>query len=163
MPALEKTDIAWKDVESYQSKNMIEYILREIDTDQAGAERLFHELKKFLYICHKYHQKDPEKKFAPSKIVDEAWHCFVLFTPEYSCFCRKVLQRPFIIGHVPTIGQWASRNGTALYQDTLEHLKMEFGSYDPEYWPTPERNGAVKSCSSCHGCNGGSGDCTAPN
>ena len=52
----------------------------------AFAEELFTEAKKYLVLC----EATPDMTFGMcSAIVDEAWHAFILFTTEYTEYCRR--------------------------------------------------------------------------
>jgi hypothetical protein len=50
------------------------------------TKRCFEELKRFLVtkVLH------PELRLAPSSLIDEAWHLFIIFTEDYFAFCELV-------------------------------------------------------------------------
>ena len=55
------------------------------DFDDAERGQVFEALKDYFAIC----AADPAHRAGmPSRIVDEAWHTFILFTREYSDFCE---------------------------------------------------------------------------
>jgi hypothetical protein len=162
--------ITWSSIEGWLNQDLVTYISNNLKIDRVVAVELLQEVKKFLLVAHNHSTKS--RRFAPSKIVDDAWHSFILFTPIYSEFCRKILGREFTIGHVPNIGNWDSipensedAKVNQRYIDAIEMIKFETGDLNKIYWPEPTKQGFQKSCSSCHGCNDdgdGSGDCTSP-
>lgn len=50
------------------------------------SHECFEELKRYL-ITKALH---PELRLAPSSLVDEAWHLFIIFTEDYFAFCDLV-------------------------------------------------------------------------
>jgi hypothetical protein len=60
--------------------------LGPIRMTEATTRECFEELKRFL-ITKVLH---PELKLAPSSLVDEAWHAFIIFTEAYFEFCELV-------------------------------------------------------------------------
>jgi hypothetical protein len=50
----------------------------------------FTELKKFLWLCAK---SDEQSVLMVSKLIDELWHQFILFTREYHFFCDQFFGR----------------------------------------------------------------------
>jgi hypothetical protein len=56
-----------------------------VESSEDG-EALFAEVIKYLILNRKY----PDKHWSmSSRLVDEVWHQFVLFTVEYSAFCTR--------------------------------------------------------------------------
>src|SRR5688572_9931032 len=48
------------------------------------VKELLIEVVRFLYLIH-----DTKQRLTPSKIVDDAWHEFILFTRYYMGFCDE--------------------------------------------------------------------------
>lgn len=59
-------------------------------------EKVFEGLRDFFYICHK---ENGYRISMPSKVVDDAWHEFILFTLEYKKFCQQAFGR--FLHHTP--------------------------------------------------------------
>lgn len=57
---------------------------------------VFKGLRDYFYICNVAKGK---MVAMPSQIVDDAWHEFILFSREYSLFCKKALGR--FLHHIP--------------------------------------------------------------
>lgn len=57
---------------------------------------VFQGLRDYFHICNHASRRPVSM---PSKIVDEAWHEFILFTRAYKHFCRKALGR--FLHHTP--------------------------------------------------------------
>lgn len=91
------------------------------------AQRQFEEVRKFLAVC----ATDREAAYAPSAILDEAWHAFVLHTGDYSGYCDRFLGG--FVHHRPS-----DRPEVAAYQRTLAVLRATFGDLDTMLWPHAE-------------------------
>ncbi len=59
---------------------------------------IFEGLKDYFYICNKANNR---MVAMPSKVVDDAWHEFLLFTQEYEAFSKKAFGRLF--HHIPSV------------------------------------------------------------
>lgn len=85
--------------------NVIEYFAREHTVDRTAAEAVFVELDNFLGAAARTSQR-------PSKMLDEAWHAFILHTREYAEYCSSRFGR--FVHHVPyAIDLDATDGGTA--------------------------------------------------
>ncbi|MCH9812600.1 MAG: hypothetical protein K0U47_01510 [Epsilonproteobacteria bacterium] len=62
------------------------------------VQDVFERLKDYFYICHKANNR---MVAMPSKVADDAWHAFLLFTKEYEAFSKKAFGRLF--HHIPSI------------------------------------------------------------
>lgn len=124
---------------------LIERFAQSHKVPHAEARELFNEMKKFLCIAASF----PDMRFAPNKKIDEMWHDFVLFTPDYHRFC-KIFGR--YIHHVPS-GPHPDSVKQTNYSNTLEKLRVVFGNPDPKYWFLPDSD---DECSGCWGtdCDG---------
>lgn len=121
---------------------LISNYARKYEVSETEAIHHFEECKKFLVICG----QNPKESYAPSAIIDEMWHSFVLYTKEYAGFCNHYFQR--FIHHIPSSGP-----SFIAYQQTLQALWSLFGQPDPKYWPSTEAG----DCSSPSECGGGGG------
>ncbi len=67
------------------------------ELSHSDINTVFSALRDYFII----HQQEKKKGIAmPSKIVDDAWHEFILSTREYESFCKKGLGR--FIHHIPS-------------------------------------------------------------
>jgi hypothetical protein len=66
----------------------------ELSLSPADAALLFQDLKRFLALC-----AGTSVPLAPPRIVDQAWHQFILFTRDYAAFCNEFCGR--FIHHQP--------------------------------------------------------------
>lgn len=121
---------------------------REFELNRAEAEARFREMLRFLQCC----ADERGAAFAPSKVVDEAWHTFLLHTSDYWRYCREVLGG--FIHHQPSD---APESGA--YERTLSALARRFGQPDERYWPTA-RAGNCNTESECYGNCSNTGGCT---
>jgi hypothetical protein len=90
------------------------------------------ELVKFLRLC-----ADSTVSLAPSEVVDDLWHEFILHTRDYAHFCANVLGT--FVHHVPSATHDPTR-----YQRTLERMNARFGNPDKRFWPA-----SGGDCSDC--------------
>lgn len=58
---------------------------------------VFRALRDYFWMCNMGNRK---MVAMPSKVVDDAWHEFILFTRSYKMFCKKALGR--FLHHTPT-------------------------------------------------------------
>jgi len=73
----------------YQNKELVYYFSNYNGISLAEAEELFIDLKKWLWLCG---QLDDSSRtvhlFQEQDIIDQFWHCFLLFTRDYIIFCE---------------------------------------------------------------------------
>ena len=93
------------------------------------------ELVKFLRVC-----ADSTASLAPSAIVDDLWHEFILHTKAYSTFCANELGT--FVHHVPS-----DRADNSAYMRARDRIAERFGSVDERFWPAAGAN-CDSSCGS---------------
>jgi hypothetical protein len=118
---------------SYQAPFLIEKLLKERIVDSAEqAQALFTEAIKYL-ILNRMH---PGKQWMMiSRLIDEAWHQFVLFTVEYSKFCVRYFG--MYLHHAPgNDPNTAARPPSSVptVGDFRSHYEQVFGMPLPEIW-----------------------------
>lgn len=109
MPADRKTippPPALEEVLAYEFDDLLFKFRQDWEVSQAEAEELFTAVKKWLWLmCKRYHDgkaglEKPEMRFTRSTILlDQMWHQFMLFTPNYHHFTHQFFG--FFIGHAP--------------------------------------------------------------
>ena len=60
-----------------------------LNWDSKKADYFIEEYKGFLFLIWKY----PNKRFAPTREMDEVWHTHILFTKKYFKDCNKIFNR----------------------------------------------------------------------
>lgn len=147
--------IKWVDIKDWVDPDLTLYIEKKLKVDKEEALNLLQETKKYLMVARNNYT--PDIGFAPSALVDEVWHNFILFTPIYAHFCKKILKRETTIPHIPNVGRWnkipkdfqPGKDINPFYLNSIEHIEKEVGPIDEKYWPDPRVNGYQGSCSSC--------------
>jgi hypothetical protein len=92
------TSSAAFDALSFQAPYVVERLVKSRVVDSpAEAEKLFTEVKRYLVLCAISPGLDIGMHSAR---VDEAWHAFLLYTAQYSEFCKRYFGR--YLGHAPT-------------------------------------------------------------
>lgn len=136
-------------IRSFQAPELlIERFTRDYECSKDHALALFGELKCFMAI----RAANRGQKLSPSRIVDDMWHSFILFTREYFTFCELLGGRGYYIHHNPTKG-----GDRAAYQRTREILVATYGQINNCFWPFNTSAGS-DDCDSPANC-GCSADC----
>ncbi len=147
-----KEKIKWNEIKDWFDPDLILYIEKNVKVDKEEALKLLQETKKYLLVAQ--NNNTPEKSFAPSAKVDEVWHNFILFTPIYDHFCKKILKRKTLLPHIPNVGRWnkiphnfkPGKDVNPLYINTIEAIEKEIGPIDEKYWPDPRVQGRQGTC-----------------
>jgi len=118
---------------SYRAPFLIEKLLKEriVETAEDG-DALLTEVIKYLILNRVY----PTKKWdMTSRLVDEAWHQFVLFTAEYVEFGKRYfgIYLHHAPGNSPSMPQRAPGEVPSL-ADFREHYARLFGTELPAVW-----------------------------
>jgi hypothetical protein len=84
---------------SYQNEEVIYRFINTYDISFEEANDIFMETKKWLWLCA---QPDIEELSMTEAFfaIDEMWHTFIVFTPEYTDYCWKYFDQ--YIHHLPT-------------------------------------------------------------
>jgi hypothetical protein len=121
------------DALAYEAPFLTEKLLKERIVHTAKeAEALFLEVKKYIVLVRSDETKIWEMY---SLRVDEAWHQFILFTTQYTTFCRRFFGR--YVHHSPSNapearGQKAVPVASfAMFRERYEEF---FGSSLPDVW-----------------------------
>lgn len=124
---------------------MTEYVLHRPDawTEQAIVERVASEQgvsttesqvwfeNMLMYLSLRDSACPYSEPIAPSPIVDEPWHTFILFTREYAAYCDELAGR--MIHHAPVVR--SDDGDPVVYARTRAELAERFGVLDPKIWP----------------------------
>lgn len=134
----------------YSPEPVIATIVRETGLSHEVARDQLEEVKRFMCLC----AVNPDMRLATSRVLDEAWHAFILHTARYAGFCQEFLGS--FVHHRPT-----DKPETESYERCLNLLARDFPDHRAEYWP-PIRNraadcdsGVCQGYCSCGTCEGG--------
>lgn len=108
-----------------------------VESDRAALE-----LVKFLRLC-----AESDLPLAPSEIIDDLWHEFILHTRDYAEFCATVLGT--FVHHVPS-----TLPDPSGYHRTLERIRARFGTSDERFWPAAGADCDSSCGSKCSSCKG---------
>jgi hypothetical protein len=140
------------------------YLEEKLTTDGVvtGPEdygRRWAEFKKFAFLAGRSRRMGRTLAMA-SKAVDELWHQFILFTPQYRRFCQERLG--FFLDHVPEMREKGLRRSSAS-EDFFSAYGEVFGPPAAMWFPkgrpvkTGEKGDVVGAdCNGCGGCGTGS-------
>lgn len=116
---------------------LIANFCKDFDISETEAIERFEETKKFLILC----ASKKNSNYAPSKLVDEMWHQFIVYSKSYFQFC---LILGAYIHHEP-----ADKPNVKAYLKTLKDMELSYGSLKEQYWRDEFDAGHCGHCSSC--------------
>lgn len=132
--------IAAFDMNEQKIISVQERIVPELD---AGV--LLRELKRYLSLW--VIEPDPDYPFAPSKLVDELWHIFLMDTVKYHAFCEQCIGN--FIHHRPAsswvVKDWRDNSAGHLFAYTQALLTKHYGALPPFIWGSTGRCYAAAS------------------
>ena len=111
---------------SYRNELLIKKLEADLSLSSGEAEILFDDVKRFLALC-----ASTTHPLAPPRIVDQAWHQFILITKDYGDFCRDFCGR--FIHHQPANPTAGSRDYDADRDRTRKLAEASFGALSA-YW-----------------------------
>jgi len=133
-------------VMSYQFDPLVHRMVDKYGWAEEKSREVFEDLKRFLYLS-----TVSNKPIAPSEIIDEIWHNFILFTLDYGEFCTNRVGN--FIHHRPRRRDdpASTRNIKA---DTLALARDVFGtlSLNWSYNNQPKEEGCLSCVNDCSGC-----------
>jgi hypothetical protein len=97
---------------AYRNKNVVERFRKELPVSEVEAQDIWRETKKWLWFCGANRHEHPPSLTWSMAIMDEMWHAFVLFTPDYMAFCERFFGR--YLHHVPNTHADALRERAAM-------------------------------------------------
>lgn len=111
---------------SFDAPYVVERLVndRVVDNADEGHE-LFAEILKYLVLCEL--NRDVVIGMYSAR-VDEAWHAFILYTTEYTDFCRRFFGR--YVGHAPKNAPQADTD------DHLSQAELTFAEFRERYQHT---------------------------
>lgn len=105
---------------------VLERYCSENDVTEQEAQEVFRELVKFLLAS-----RSARGSLIPSRDVDEAWHCFILFTRLYPKWCRTQLGG--VVHHAPLKASPVKNASPPEYERSLEYMRSQF-EINEERW-----------------------------
>ncbi len=91
------------EVLEYSNRDVVHRFKKAYGLSWEEAEDIFVQVKKWLWLAHQRRLTGIEQGLAidiPIVVIDEMWHNFVLFTTEYTDFCKRYFG--YYIHHAPT-------------------------------------------------------------
>jgi hypothetical protein len=117
-------------VRRYTNEAVVLRFLETWDLPRAEADDLFDQMLKWLWLSATvttWADPPPLAISQATKLLDEMWHTFVLFTRDYVAFCDRYFG--FYLHHVPTPQSEYARQIAEYERDPekyLENLKIQF-------------------------------------
>jgi hypothetical protein len=128
-------------VMGYRNEAVTQRIAKDLGLDAKSSEVLFKDMLRFLYIS----QATNIRPISPPKMIDEAWHTFIIYTKDYAEFCehyfgRFIHHRPYRPGEKPETGSG---------NNCLMLAKLFFGKALSANWGIAQNS----SCDECKECS----------
>jgi uncharacterized membrane protein YgcG len=109
---------------TYSNESVIAAIERDAGVDRDTARAWFAEMLIFLDLV-----AESREFISPPKLVDAAWHAFILHTRDYEAYCRERFGR--VIHHEPT-----DAADPEAYRRAYDR-RTRLGSFDNAVWAAP--------------------------
>lgn len=109
---------------AYRNPAVVKRYAEDSGVSHDMAERTFEGVKQYLAVCTYMGGKR-----TPAKILDEAWHTFILHLKDYHDFCQEHMRG--LVYHDPAI----DNSGMDYYPKTRAGAEALCGPLDPEIWP----------------------------
>lgn len=107
------------EVLQYSNRDVVFRFKKTYGISWEAAEDIFEQVKKFLWLAHQRRIAGLEQGLSidiPIVVIDEMWHNFVLFTKEYTAFCKDFFG--YYVHHAPT-----TEAEEREFKDNLEALR----------------------------------------
>lgn len=114
---------------AYKNIEIVNGFVKHYAVSQDEAEDLFEQVKRMLWLCKEMAHENPDGKGIPfrldeaTRILDEMWHNFVLFSQEYHDFCFENFGE--FLHHKPTVegGEYLQKRAAlAPEEQAAKHL-----------------------------------------
>lgn len=86
-------EIKLEQVMAYQNEDIVARFVKNYGVDKEQANIIFDDVKRWLWLAYKVRAEGIKKPLvidAQLVVLDEMWHNFILFTREYSHFCKEL-------------------------------------------------------------------------
>lgn len=137
---------------SYRHPALVHRLQEKEGLTLGEAETLFEDTKRFLFLCGSF-----DEVMAPSPMIDQGWHHFILFTRDYATFCHDYIGS--FIHHCPH-QPGATPDHYALNSATLTNAKLVFGDDLSPNWNLPAGSSCNDECSATTNCQDSTSDCS---
>lgn len=135
-----------KSMDTYENPLLIKKIRSVLALSEEEAIVLFNDVKQFIALC----ATNGPRLLSPPRIVDRAWHEFILITKDYSAFCDTFCGR--YIHHQPSDPYVEGKDYAGQRELTRDLAGAAFGVLSKN-WEEPV---GLSGCT--HNCGGGSCD-----
>jgi hypothetical protein len=91
------------DVLAYQNRDVVYRFRKTYGITHEESADIFEQVKKWMWLAHHRRLAGLETGLSidmPIVVIDEMWHNFVLFTKEYTAFCKDFFG--YYVHHAPT-------------------------------------------------------------
>ncbi|MCL1049518.1 hypothetical protein L2755_07790 [Shewanella abyssi] len=84
----------------YKNANVVEAFCKRYSVEESDANDIFEQMLKWFVFCTDKKSSGFRNIDDSTLIIDEMWHTFILFTVDYSDFCRKYVG--YYLHHQPS-------------------------------------------------------------
>jgi hypothetical protein len=135
------------EMSQYRNQLVVDKLHADLSISPTEANVLFEDVKRFIALC-----VTTPQPLAPPRIVDQAWHQFILTTRDYFYFCDRHCGR--YVHHQPADPFAAAKDYSAERRRTRLLAEAVFGTLSPNW------NESETGAKCTHNC--GTGDIGVP-
>ena len=125
---------ALAEVMQYKNEAVVQRFMETWDLPRADADDIFDQMNKWLWLhATSAALPDPPRlAILPStKLIDEMWHTFILFTRDYVAYCERYFGR--YLHHNPTPQSEYKRAIASYERDPEAHMKALEVAFERQY------------------------------
>ncbi|NRB11452.1 MAG: hypothetical protein HRU35_07595 [Rickettsiaceae bacterium] len=89
-----------KDILSYENSDIVEAFCKSFDVELIEAKDIFSQMLKWFVFCTDKETSEYRNIDDATLIIDEMWHTFILFTGDYTKFCKQYVG--YYLHHKPS-------------------------------------------------------------
>ncbi len=123
------------EVLAYKNRDVVQRFLDAYPMARADAEDIFKEAKRWLWLIADSARLGGRRRLIvtrPMAALDEMWHCFVLFTPDYTEFCfryfgRFIHHKPVTLTEKARARRRMQRDPEGLARSVARQMEWQYG------------------------------------
>lgn len=119
----------------YQNDAIVHRFIETWELPLEDAQDIFDQMKKWLWLqAYEQEKSDTPIRLAISqstKLIDEMWHTFILFTPDYHRFCEQHFG--FYVHHNPTPKAEYGQQISAYESDPESYMEKQKERFTAQY------------------------------
>jgi hypothetical protein len=112
------------DIVNYRNANIIEAFRKVYKVSDTEAEDIFIQMLNWFIFCENPKSEGYRNIDDSTVIIDEMWHTFILFTPDYFKFCKKYIGH--YIHHMPSTNAVLAAQRERAQEEIIEKKRKQY-------------------------------------